>query len=210
VFEFIPSGERVSDDSPTLEPHELEVGGTYEAVITTLGGLYRYATCDIFRVIGFVEQVPRLEYIGRRAVSDLTGEKLAEEQVVDVVRETFEATQVEPSAFTVCGVQEVATGKKPHYVLVVEPAAEWNAERVREVAERVEAGFRKVNSRYEMKRNFHDLDAVVVDVVPRGTFARYRALLVERGMPAGQLKDKVLNAIGAPVLADLHRLARLS
>jgi hypothetical protein len=36
----------------------------------------------------------------------------------------------------------------------------------------------------------------------------YRELLIRRGMPAGQLKDHVLHAVGRPVLSDLVELGR--
>ena len=70
----------------------------------------------------------------------------------------------------------------------------------------MDAKFRAANSRYELKRSFKDLDPVDVVPVRRGTFAAYRQLLVQRGMPAGQLKDKILHAVGEPVLRDRQTL----
>ena len=48
-----------------------------------------------------------------------------------------------------------------------------------------------------------DLEEVVVEIVEPGTFRRYRELLASRGMPAGQIKDKILHPAGAAVLTDL-------
>jgi hypothetical protein len=201
VIEFIPSGEPVSGTTETLEFHQLTEGQTYEVVLTTLGGLYRYAIGDIFRVTGFVGEVPRLEYVGRRAVSDLTGEKLADEQVVEVIKGLLGEEAVN---CTLCGVQDDGTGRKPRYVFVLE-----GAERPG-LAEKMDEAFRAANSRYELKRSFKDLDPVDVVVVKKGTFAAYRRLLISRGMPAGQLKDKVLHAAGEQVLKDLSTLHRSS
>ncbi|HEX6088111.1 MAG TPA: GH3 auxin-responsive promoter family protein [Thermoanaerobaculia bacterium] len=59
--------------------HELEVGQRYEVILTTGGGLTRYATEDIVEVTGYREQAPVLKFLGRaNHVSDHFGEKLHE------------------------------------------------------------------------------------------------------------------------------------
>jgi hypothetical protein len=59
--------------------HELDIGRRYEVVITTGGGLTRYATEDIVEVKGYRGQAPILEFIGRAShISDHFGEKLNE------------------------------------------------------------------------------------------------------------------------------------
>lgn len=61
----------------------IEEGGEYEAVITTPGGLYRYAIGDRVRCTGFFRdrdiRLPVLAFLGRSTVTlDLVGEKLEE------------------------------------------------------------------------------------------------------------------------------------
>jgi hypothetical protein len=206
IFEFIPSGQPVTNDTPTLRFDQLVDGESYEMVITTLGGLYRYAIADIFRVTGFVHKVPRLEYVGRRAVSDLTGEKLAEEQVTEVVPTLLARFELGVVNFTVCGLVDPGPGVRPHYAIVIE-AENVPAQQLDEVANAIDERLRRANSRYELKRSFNDLGCVVIECVPLGTFAAHRSLLIERGAPPGQVKEKVLHPIGGPVLADLRRLA---
>jgi hypothetical protein len=208
IFEFVPAGGDTLAHTKTLSFDELETGASYEMIVTTLGGLYRYAIGDIFRVSGFVDEVPRLEYVGRRAVSDLTGEKLADEQVFDVVRKVLKKFGAASASFTLCGVREDDTNTRPRYVLVLEPDAAWRREVGTELARDLDAELKAANSRYELKRNFNDLGSVEVETVTRGTFARYREALIQRGMPGGQLKDKVLHAEGRPVLAELVALSR--
>jgi hypothetical protein len=59
--------------------HEVEVGRRYDVVLTTGGGLVRYATEDIVEVTGFRGQAPCLRFVGRaNHVSDHVGEKLHE------------------------------------------------------------------------------------------------------------------------------------
>ncbi len=78
-FEFIGSGGKV------FLAHELEPGQTYEVVLTTGGGLYRYRTGD--RI--FTEKSGGVRFVGRMGrVSDLVGEKLSEAQVVAALDST--------------------------------------------------------------------------------------------------------------------------
>ena len=72
--------------------HEVEVGKQYEVVLTTGGGLRRYATEDLVECTGSMGRAPILRFIGRKAhVSDHFGEKLNEifvrEQMQMVLRD---------------------------------------------------------------------------------------------------------------------------
>ncbi len=200
LFEFIPAQSTVRADTSTQTFSELEVGQDYEIVLTSLGGLYRYATCDIFNVHSYEQGVPRMEYVGRRSVSDLTGEKLAEEQVEDVLREVLAEFSLHSSDYTLCAVQAESAQERPGYVLALESEAEF--ERAEELAERLDQRFKSVNSRYELKRNFEDLNPLIVRLLEPGTFHRYRQQRATQA-PAGQLKDRVLQAQGRAVLEQL-------
>jgi len=57
--------------------HELQQGESYEVILTTSGGLWRYLLGDVVRVEGMEMNTPRLRLIGRAdGVCDLRGEKL--------------------------------------------------------------------------------------------------------------------------------------
>jgi hypothetical protein len=58
---------------------ELEIDKTYEVIITTGSGLYRYKLNDLVKVSSFFNQLPNLAFMGKsNIVSDLVGEKLSE------------------------------------------------------------------------------------------------------------------------------------
>lgn len=58
---------------------ELDIGERYEVILTTGGGLVRYATEDVVEVVGYRESCPLLRFLGRKShVSDHFGEKLNE------------------------------------------------------------------------------------------------------------------------------------
>ncbi len=57
--------------------HELEQGRSYEVLLTTSGGLWRYRLGDVVTVDGMERNTPRLRFEGRAdGVCDLRGEKL--------------------------------------------------------------------------------------------------------------------------------------
>lgn len=95
--------------------HELEVGRRYDVVITTGGGLVRYATEDVVEVTGYREQAPVLRFVGRaNHVSDHFGEKLHE----IFVRERLERVLRDvPHAFAMLACEGNA------YVLYIESDA---------------------------------------------------------------------------------------
>lgn len=93
VYEFLPVD--CSTEQPRLAD-ELEYGRQYRVIVTTSGGLYRYALGDVVEVTGFVHQCPTLRFIGRHdGAVDLVGEKLSPIEVqnaVSVVLKELEAT----------------------------------------------------------------------------------------------------------------------
>ena len=65
---------------------DLKSGGIYEVLFTTSGGLFRYRSGDRVQVTGMKSDGPRLRFVGRDgSVSDLAGEKLHEDQVVEAL-----------------------------------------------------------------------------------------------------------------------------
>ncbi len=65
---------------------ELEQGKTYEVIITTGSGLYRYRLNDLVKVTSFHLGLPSLEFMGKsNVVSDLVGEKLSEPVVASIL-----------------------------------------------------------------------------------------------------------------------------
>lgn len=70
---------REVDSGRCLWPHQARVGGTYQAVLTTGGGLVRYAMPDALEVLGHSGGLPRVRLLGRLdRGSDLVGEKLTQ------------------------------------------------------------------------------------------------------------------------------------
>jgi hypothetical protein len=98
--------------------HELEIGETYEVVVTTGAGLWRYRLQDQVRVTGFIGQTPSLYFLGRSGnISDRFGEKLSEAFVAQAISEAM-AGMVSPPRFVLLAPDEDHSGCR--YTLYVE------------------------------------------------------------------------------------------
>ncbi len=194
-------GDRARRGDHTLLLEQLEPGKTYEMIVTTCAGLYRYANGDRFEVRGYVHGVPRLEFVGRGGIVDMTGEKISEQQIVAAVERSLAALGLETKNATCCPV----LGRPSHYTFVFEPGESWAPAVLERLREHLDRELLALNPRYKLKRDFGDLGPPAVQTVKRGTFARYRERLVASGVPGTQIKDKVLHHDNA-VLAAFREL----
>ena len=81
-FEFIPE-----EGGKPLLAHELEDGKTYEIMLTTYGGLYRYRIEDYVRVEGFTGTTPNICFLTKSSdVANLVEEKIAGALLANAVR----------------------------------------------------------------------------------------------------------------------------
>ena len=111
-FEFI------DEQGQVRRVHELREQETYEVVVTTAAGLWRYRMHDQIQVTGFLRKIPSLRFIGRSGnVSDLFGEKLSEGFVARVIQETLVECGAEP-CFVLLAPDQDTAGRR--YTLYVE------------------------------------------------------------------------------------------
>lgn len=77
--------EFIDEDGRFTPVSDLRINGIYEILLTTAGGLFRYRSGDRVNITGRGNDgLPQFRFIGRTGiVSDLVGEKLHENQVID-------------------------------------------------------------------------------------------------------------------------------
>jgi hypothetical protein len=91
--------------------HELRVGETYEVIVTTAGGLWRYRLGDLVEVDAFIAATPSLRFVGRgNSVSDLCGEKLSEAFVTHAIETACASLGCSP-CFAMLAPECDATGR---------------------------------------------------------------------------------------------------
>lgn len=190
-FEFEPIGATGPESGGPggghrlLLAHQLEVGWRYKPVVTTGGGLWRYAIDDVVEVVGHEGQCPLLRFRGRAATSDLVGEKLDEAFVADVLGRTVAGgAALVPCADPPGG----ALVERPRYVLLVDHGS---AGEPAVLGDQVDSGLR-ANPHYDYARRLGQLGPIAVETVTGGVAGRYERLMIERGVRVGDIKPTCL------------------
>lgn len=170
------------DESGVLHPcYRAQEGQTYDVVISTTGGLLRYALGDRVRVRKIHRGLPVLDFLGRVGrVSDLVGEKLDESLVHQQLKSFFEASfYLAPK-----------TGSRPGYVLFCLPQ-----EAKSDLAMRVDQALCSIHH-YGLARQLGQLEAVEIRFVDQLDL-RIQEVFESWGLRRGDLKDQSLLLVDA-------------
>lgn len=189
LYEFVPTEGRTEDadlepDLETVGYRDLEVGQTYNVVMSQANGLYRYDLGDRYTVVDRVGEVPRMAFAGRSGFgSSFTGEKLTEEDVHNAVRLGLGDDWRLRPLFTCIPVWNTPPG----YTLAIEwpETLSLTPERL---AAQVEDQLQTLNIEYAEKRRTERLTPMRVLAVPPGTFAAVDQLRQAEGASPAQLK----------------------
>ena len=190
-YEFIPESEIDSPAPTILTCAELEAGASYYLVLTTAAGLYRYDINDVVRVAGFYNQTPLIEFVRKgRDVTNITGEKLHVNQVIQAMAQAQNAAGMAVQHFRVC-----ADAEESLYSFFVELDGAMPAqERLLQLLQELDASLRALNVEYAQKRESRRLAAPVLCVMKSGWFQRKANAALEPGTRDVQLKAQLLSA----------------
>jgi hypothetical protein len=187
-LEFLPADAtgQVDRENPRLA-HELDRGQQYSVVVTTGGGLYRYALHDLIEVTGHFQGCPLVRFLGREGyVSDWFGEKLNEAHVSRVLQDAFDGLGMSPSFAMLACETEQAT---PGYVLYID--TDERDELLEQGVGMVETGLCE-NFHYDYARRLGQLGEVRA-VRVEGAAESYTAASVRNGQRAGGIKPLALD-----------------
>jgi len=156
----------------------------YYIIATTPSGLYRYFINDVVRVTGFLHSTPLLEFVQKgRGVTNITGEKLYESQVLAATGGAMEQLGIHARFLMMLADEETR-----RYTLYVEPDAKPDASAAR-LASEVDARLRDLNIEYDSKRESERLAmASVVWLRSETGEAHKRYCVVQGGQREGQFK----------------------
>jgi len=169
-FEFIPEDEHESTSPTVLQAHELQEGRNYFILLTTVSGLYRYDIRDVVRCTGFMGTTPLLEFLHKGAhIASVTGEKLAESQVVTAIRGGLNRLKLEVQHFTLSPIWD----DPPKYRLHIERGDIPIPEMRSRLATNVDSQLQELNVEYREKRQSGRLGPLECLAVPNGTWERY-------------------------------------
>lgn len=166
--------------------HELREGGSYTVVLTTPGGLYRYAIGDRLRCVSISGGMPRLTFEGRSSLfSDLVGEKIEEAFAARALGEAGPYAALVPRPLP-----------KPHYELWIDTelcAANTGGASLTDpgaLAQATDTALR-ANPQYAYARDLGQLGALACVSKP-GFLARRQQASLARGIRLGDIKPLCL------------------
>ncbi|MBA3648118.1 MAG: GH3 auxin-responsive promoter family protein [Chitinophagales bacterium] len=186
-YEFIPSGEFLSEQPKTVLLHEVNTNDNYALVISTNGGLWRYVVGDTIR---FTSVRPyRIRVSGRlKHFINAFGEEVIVDNTDRALAEACHRTGAVVKDYTVAPIYLTAENRGGHEWLIEFSNA---PEDLGEFTEMLDQSLRSLNSDYDAKRA-KDL-ALLVPVIhqmPPNTFYNW---LKSKNKLGGQNKVPRLN-----------------
>ena len=187
-FEFL-------DDRGDLRlADQLENGRSYQVVITTGGGLYRYRLGDTVEVVGFENQCPLLRFVGRAdGVIDMVGEKVSENLVRAALEQTFAKNGLAPQFAMMVPVEDE---RQPGYRLYVQGRNdELTSAKLATVRTALEAALAQ-NPYYDHALRVGQLGKLQVHALSSSTESAweiYEGECLRRGQKLGDIKPIVLH-----------------
>jgi len=191
LLEFIEADEDILPDSETLGLSDLDAGREYHVIISQLGGLYRYALGDVVRVVDRPQGVPRLEYAGRRTLSNVAGERLRESQVVRALKDALLSTGMEIDNVT-CHVEQ--RGDDTGYGVAIAPRGSFQTQEIEALEVRFDRALQDVSRCYRHARESGRLGKSVFHVTEPDAFFREWQARITSGVRPAQAKDRMFTS----------------
>ncbi len=204
----ITLGRRAGSGLPTLDTHffefterdgwnsgrpeyltlsQLRKGVDYYVIVTTPSGLYRYFINDLVRVTGFLHRTPLLVFVQKgKGVTNITGEKLCESQVISAVSSALEE-QALRSPFYILLAEEA----RFQYRLYVEHESATHFA-MEALTGSIESKLSALNIEFQAKRESGRLQPLRGHWLRPGTHEHYKRHSVAKGQREGQFKPPVL------------------
>jgi len=176
-FEFIPE-ESIEDAHPdVLLGEEIEVGKKYFVILTTSSGLCRYNISDVIEVVDVFHRNPVVRFLNKgNRISNITGEKVSEYQVICAMEKVREKMGVGFDTFSLC----LCIDETPYYCILVESDKLGDGRIAEELPTQFDRALAGINIEYEKKRRSRRLRPVSLRIVAPRSFETMRALLCRR------------------------------
>lgn len=205
--EFIPLEEVDKPDPQVCDITQIEVGKSYEVVITNFAGLYRYRLGDIIKIVDYYHASPIIEFQYRRGqLLNIAGEKTSEQAVVQALSEAIHKWDEELIDFATMLNYNTFPGKYILFVEVKDPARLADNPHNTDI---LEDALGRSNPRYQYHRQAKRIGPLELRIVQTGTFANIKSMLLNRGASANQVKipriirdEQITNFLNESTLND--------
>ena len=186
-FEFVRKSEWEEERPSFLPLHQLEYGEAYYVFVTTPAGLYRYNMNDIVTVGGKFFTTPTLLFSQKgKGITNVTGEKLYESQLIDAMNATKSHFEIDLRFY-----QALADDTEMKYRIYIEVATEQRIDTIA-VGAYVDGQFQDANMEYKSKRASGRLGPLEMVQLQPGTGEAYKLHYLAAGQRESQFKPVIL------------------
>ncbi len=180
-FEFAEVNRWDGGNHNTLLISQLETNKKYYIIVTTPHGLYRYFINDIIEVTGRYHNTPTIAFVQKgKGVTNLTGEKLYESQVITAVAEVAKSYSIMTELFIM-----LADQKNFSYRLYIESNDGFD---IPSFSQKLNDHLGMLNIEYQSKAQSGRIKFADVKRLKSGTFEAYKSSCIEAGQREGQFK----------------------
>ena len=184
-MEFLPV-EAGDDFSQAVLMDVLEVGKTYELIITNYCGFYRYRMSDAVKVTGYINETPLVQFMYRvNKTISVALEKTTELALDKTVSDTAQELGFKLSDYCVYPNSDVNPGR---YDFLIEPDKETEGLTIEALEEAVYKHLSVANPRYSYAVEHDMLTRPKVLLLQPATGLLYRDMMIFKGANASQLK----------------------
>ena len=185
-FEFVEQEEWESEQHNFLTIDQIEEGKQYYIFATTQNGLYRYFINDIIEVNGRFNNTPTIRFVQKgKGVTNITGEKLYENHLIEAVGEVKKKLGLDIQFFIMFAMPD---NLQYHLYVELDFAEVQNDDYEPEIVKEVEESLCKLNIEYKSKRESQRLQPVKVTFLAEGTSEAYKRDCIENGQREAQFK----------------------
>ncbi|KAL4234068.1 hypothetical protein ACF0H5_005722 [Mactra antiquata] len=194
-IEFLPEDEMEQENPQTLLAHQVEVGKTYEVVVTTYEGLYRYRTEDTVQIVEFFHTTPLYKFVGRSGdILSVSMDKVPEFLVHEAVQEAAKTWKHNLVDFTSCESIHVnnITGMDDdfqHYFVLIETDSYDKLTKEHEAM--VDEGLCRRHDVYAAMRRNKKIEQLRFIQLKPGTFAHLLQKMLELNPAAFSMQVKL-------------------
>ena len=180
-FEFVEVDKWHAGDKNTLLLSQIEIGKKYYILVTTTNGLYRYFINDIVEVTGRYQNTPTIAFVQKgKGITNLTGEKLYESQVVSAVQAASKSQDISTNFFIMLADQQDFS-----YTLYIETQNDFDS---LVFTEGLHQHLCQLNIEYQSKAESGRIKAVQVKRLKPKTYEMYKSHCIKAGQREGQFK----------------------
>ncbi|CAH1798324.1 unnamed protein product, partial [Owenia fusiformis] len=200
VYEFLPIyDEDMGEDAETVFGDEVQVGFTYEIIVTTYSGLYRHRLGDVVRVTRMYHNTPVIEYLYRRGeVLSICTEKVTEVSIKAAISKSLgvlgrdDLVEYTCTLSTVVDVRGENNNKvvPPYYVIFLAFQRSAAAICQRKLSTEMDNALQLIQPSYRTARQRSLIPSPIqVQIVDKEAFTKLKdAIFVQNGTSSNQFK----------------------